>query len=228
MLEPKAEQLSRAMAAARSAVRHADAPNLLRKYYDPTSSYAGSTFLDLQPNDPEDLTATDLYALSLLDVRATPLAGRRLLQPGHHRECVLAALSSPDLPASADLSTASPATFDAAETLYLALRDALGQNPWVTASKLCARKRPYFFPIRDSVVTQLVLGLGELYLVDWMVYRHLLARQELMAELSMVTARASELSDSTDGISDPPLRVLDVLLWMTAPADLRRRRGKPV
>jgi hypothetical protein len=47
-----------------------------------------------------------------------------------------------------------------------------------------------------------------------------------MAELGAVTARASELSDRPDGIADPPLRVLDVLLWMTAPADLRRRRGR--
>jgi hypothetical protein len=226
MREPEPHQLSRATEAARTSVRHADAPELLRRYYDPTNGYAGSTFLNLEPNDPRDLTATDLYALSLLDVRATPLAGRRLLQPGDHRERVLTALASPDLPASANLLTATPATFDAAETLYLAVRDALGQKPWVTASKLCARKRPHFFPVRDSVVTQLVLGLGQYYLVDWKVYRHLLSDQELMAELGAVTARASELSDRPDGIADPPLRVLDVLLWMTAPADLRRRRGR--
>jgi hypothetical protein len=138
MREPEPHQLSRATEAARTSVRHADAPELLRRYYDPTNGYAGSTFLNLEPNDPRDLTATDLYALSLLDVRATPLAGRRLLQPGDHRERVLTALASPDLPASANLLTATPATFDAAETLYLAVRDALGQKPWVTASKLCA------------------------------------------------------------------------------------------
>ncbi|CAA9295749.1 MAG: hypothetical protein AVDCRST_MAG48-934 [uncultured Friedmanniella sp.] len=57
--------------AARRAVRHADAPDLLRRYDDPTGGYAGSTFLDLKPNDPHDLPATDLCALSLLDVRAT-------------------------------------------------------------------------------------------------------------------------------------------------------------
>ena len=224
MREPEPHQLSRAAEAARNAVGQADAPELLRRYYDPASGYAGSTFLDLEPNEAHDLTATDLYALSLLDVRATPLAGRRLLQPGDHRERALIALASPDLPDSADLLTASPATFDAAETLYLAVRDALGQKPWVTASKLCARKRPLFFPVRDSVVTQLVLGLGQSYLVDWKVYRHLLADRELMTQLRAVTARASELSKRTDGIGDPPLRVLDVLLWMTASADLRRRR----
>lgn len=227
MREPEPHQLTRATEAARSAVGNADAPELLRRYYDPTSGYAGSTFLDLEPNDPRDITATDLYALSLLDVRATPLAGRRLLQPSDHRERVLTALASPDLPAGADLLTASPATFDAAETLYLAVRDALGQKPWVTASKLCARKRQHFFPIRDSVVTQLVLGLGQDYLVDWKVYRHLLADLGLMAELSAVAARASEPSKRPGGIVDPPLRVLDVLLWMTAPADIRWRRGRP-
>ena len=65
--EPEPDQLSRATEAARRAVRHANAPDLLRRYYDPTSGYAGSTFLDLEPNDPHDLTATDLYALSRLD-----------------------------------------------------------------------------------------------------------------------------------------------------------------
>jgi hypothetical protein len=230
--EPSREQLTHATDAVRKALYNRDArhnrnaAHLLSRYYDPTSDYAGSTFLDLTPNHPHDVTATDLYALSLLDVRAKPLAGRRLLEPGGHRVAVINALSSDDLPESADLLTASDDTYEAAEKLYLAVRDALGRKPWVTASKLCARKRPHFFPVRDSVVTELVLGLGKSYLIDWQVYRHLLVDQEVMGELGAVTAQAAELSDRPDGIPDPPLRILDVLLWMTAPADLRRRRRR--
>lgn len=71
-----------------------------------------------------------------------------------------------------------------------------------------------------------MLGLGRDYLVDWQVYRHLLADRELMAELAAVTARVSELCALAGGIVDPPLRVLDVALWITAPAELRRRGGR--
>ena len=100
MRAPDRDQLDRASAAAWAAVRHERAAELLRQYYDPATDYAGSTFLDLQPNNPQDLAATDLYALSLLDVRATPLAGRRLLEDGEPRTRVLKALADADLPAS--------------------------------------------------------------------------------------------------------------------------------
>ena len=223
MIAPDQDQLDRASAAAWAAVRHERAARLLRQYYDPATDYAGSTFLDLQPKNPQDLTATDLYALSLLDVRATPLAGRRLLEDGEPRTRVLKALVDADLPASANLGSAGPATFDAAERLYLAVRDALGRKPWVTASKLCARKRPHFFPVRDSVVTERLLGLGKSYLIDWQVYRHLLSDHELMAAVEAKAAQAAQLLDQPDGLGDPPLRLLDALLWVTAPVELRRR-----
>ena len=219
---PHRGQLIHASSAAWAAVRDPRAVSWLTEYYDPAGNYAGSILLDLSLNDPFNLTATDLYALSTLDVRATPLAGRRLLQSGVHRDRVLAALGSTDLPKAADLLTANDVTFGAAEELYLAIRDAHGHRPWVTASKLCARKRPHFYPIRDSVVTQILLRLGKSYVVDWKVYRHLLADQELMARLLEVV----ELAYHRSGIAilDPPLRVLDVLLWRSVPSDLRRRR----
>lgn len=220
---PSRQQLDRATTEARKSVEDPRAPAMLRDYYDPAGNYAGSTFLDLSPNPGDDLTATDLYALSLLDVRARPRAGRRLLEPGSDREVVLAALANPRLPQAADLATADAETFAAATTLYLALKQALGVNPWVTASKLCARKRPMFFPVRDSVVTEIRLGIGAHYLVDWKVYQHLLADQKLRVALRQQVAEAETLLAPTRKIHDPLLRVLDVLLWMTTPADLRRR-----
>ena len=59
--------------------------------------------------------------------------------------------------------------------MYQALKSALSPpdvknpNPWVTASKLCARKRPDLFPVRDNVVCT-YLGLIDPkgnYQVDW-------------------------------------------------------------
>ncbi len=168
----------------------AAAVKALRDYYDPAGGYAGTTFLDL-PNDPGDITATsrrhhgditatDLYALSTLDVRATPRAGRRLLCRGSCRTAVLDALASP-VSADIDLRTAGSDTWTAAAKLYEASKPALGRNPWVTTSRLCARKRPNFFPVRDRVVSERLLGLGRSYLVDWGVYRHLLRNRRCRA-----------------------------------------------
>lgn len=201
--------------------RHDRVVRALAEYYDPAGRYAGTTFLDLH-NEPDDLTATDLYALSTLDVRATPLAGRRLLHDGPHRSAVREALADPDLPFDADLATAGEATWQAAERLYLALRAALGASPWVTASKLAARKRPHFFPIRDSVVTERLLGLGRSYLTAWAVYRELLRDGDLQLLLKDSTAKAAHELGAP--ITDPPLRILDVVLWTTAPAEMRQRR----
>ena len=213
---PPQEKLNHALEIARAALAdHDRAVQALVDYYDPRGKYAGATFLDL-PNDQGDLTATDLYALWTLDVQATPLAGRRLLHPGTHRTAVLEALAAPELPFDADLTTAGEATWEAAEQLYLALRAALGRNPWVTASKLAARKRPRFFPIRDSVVTERLLGLGRSYFTDWAVYRHLLHDDNLAPALNDALDKARQERGAV--IPDPPLRVLDVVLWATAPA----------
>ena len=214
--------LANALDIACTAVAHPRAGQLLHDYYDPAGDYAGATFTHLAPNPPGDITATDLYALSLLDVQAGPRAGRRLLEPGEHRSRVVEALSASALPGGADLTTAGPGTWAAAETLYLAVRDALGARPWVTASKLCARKRPRFFPVRDNVVTRLVLGGGTDYLVDWEMYRHLLRDRDLAAGLTNVVSQAHALPGDIT-IDDPPIRVLDIVLWMTAPTEVRRR-----
>jgi hypothetical protein len=151
-----------------------------------------------------------------------PLAARRLLYPGRYRETVLAALASSDLPANADLRTAPQATWDAAAALYEALMASLGRNPWVTASKLCARKRPSFFPVRDSVVTERLLGFGKNHLIDWVVYQHLLIDRQVSGRLARVTQAADNLLGHP--ITDPPLRVLDVVLWATAPSTIRQKR----
>jgi hypothetical protein len=40
--------------------------------------------------------------------------------------------------------------WEAAERFYLLLKPLLGTNAWVTTSKLCARKRPRFFPAETA------------------------------------------------------------------------------
>ena len=62
----------------------------------------------LAPNDPRDVTATDLYAISLLDVQARPRGGRRLVDTGCYRDRVVAALFDPHLSMEHELASAGP------------------------------------------------------------------------------------------------------------------------
>jgi len=39
---------------------------------------------------------------------------------------------------------------------YNRIKSTLGADPWVTTSKLCARKRPALFPVRDKPVRDLL------------------------------------------------------------------------
>lgn len=218
---PTKAEVAHALREARDALYHERAAKLLRDYYDPSGRYAGGSFLAVEPNPPATITVVDLFALSLLDVPASPRGARNLLDPGPHRQRVRAALRR--LPATVSLESASSDDFDRGEETYQAVKAALGANPWVTASKLCARKRPEFFPVRDNVVTVGRLGLGRDFRVDWHVFREILERKRLRRRIDAVVSEAS--GDGAVEISDPPLRVLDVVLWMTAPRVTRGSRS---
>lgn len=206
---PSSAQLDRARSAALRALEDSAAVENLRLFYDRDSNYAGRSFLAVGPVEYDTITAADLYATSLLDISIGPRAGRQLLQGGPHRSDILKALRM--VPAEADLADADDAVLDAAENLHLQLKNALGGNKWVAASKLCARKRPRLFPVRDSLVTRALLGVGEDRRIDWLVYRHLITDPDVRRQLEKVT---EESAIREDDLYDPPLRILDVVLWM--------------
>jgi hypothetical protein len=210
---PIKELLDRAFERTRAALNDPRAVEWLHDYYDPDSNYAGATFLTLQPNPVQSVEATDLYAVSLLEVSVEPRAGRKMLNDGPTRTELNGALAA--IPAGADLLTASDEVIDAASNFYLVVKRILGGNKWLTASKLCARKRPEFFPIRDRVVTFNMLGIGRDYRTDWQVYRELIGDRQIRISLD---TRIDEARAYRDGVAipDPPLRVLDVVLWMSA------------
>ena len=192
----------------------------LHWYYDPGGNYAGSTFLDLDPVSPWNITSADLLALTLLSVQAPPYSVRRLLEPSPDRSQVLRLLAEDRLPLDADLAMADADTLLAMADLHEALKSCLSpahvrsKNPWVTASKLCARKRPDLFPVRDSVVCG-VLGLGHNYQVDWQVFRRLIQDDSVRTRLdARVDAAAAGGADI--GHPNRRLRHLDALLWMRA------------
>lgn len=209
---PSDAELRDAHAAAAERLRDADrAARALRSFYQPTGRYAGRTFLDLQPNLTDDLTAADLLAITLLDVSANPLAVRRLLGPGQDRDRVLAALKR-----SRDRDLAADDIADdllAAAHLYETVKPTLGDNPWVVASKLCARKRPALIPVRDSRVVKILRLTNRDFRSDWLVYRHLLRDAEIQAMLRDAVEQTR--SDPSIDVTDLPLtRVLDSILWM--------------
>ena len=94
---------------------------------------------------------------------------------------------------------------------------------WVTASKICARKRPRQFPVRDCVVRGL-LGLTQYdsYKIDWQVFRTLIGDRGIVVACDTAIAAAHEAADGRRlDVDRDRLRVLDTALWMY-PKRLRR------
>jgi Family of unknown function (DUF6308) len=131
------------------------AQHRLARFYDTDGDFAGASFAELGPIDPIDITPANLLATTLLSVRIRPGAARRMLGIGSTRDTLLRKLR--DLP-DCDLANARCPALTAMEGLYEAVKQALSAdtvknpNAWVTASKLCARKRPDLFPVRDKEV----------------------------------------------------------------------------
>ncbi|MEE6286653.1 DUF6308 family protein [Georgenia sp. MJ173] len=188
----------------------------LARYYDRAGANAASTFLDLEPKEWRNVTATDLVATSLLDVTFTPHDVRRLLEPGPSRDRVTTALC--ELP-DALLATADTDALAAMGEFYLAVLDAVSpperERPdrWVVASKLCARKRPDLYPIRDAGVREL-FGTTEYddHRADWQVFRHVIAHQDVIHAID--AAHQAAVSESGGNPLDVSrLRLLDVALF---------------
>lgn len=204
------ERLATAKSAVHAMLAHPRAALNLAAFYDPQGGYAAATFQTLAPNDPQDLTPSDLLAVTLMDVSVRPAALRRLLEPGTDRDAVLRALRA--VPPDFDLAHADAPALDAAAAFYQSLKDVLRGNKWVTASKIAARKRPSLIPVRDSVVVA-ELGLRNRdFREDWTVIRHLLQDGDVVGPLRALARTASTDEIGLADVSD--LRLLDTLVWM--------------
>ena len=131
-------------------------------YYRVDGNYAGTTFCEVEPNDPFTLNEADLWAVTTLSVKVPPREGRRLLDPGRLRTTVHRHLRR--LPVTLPLTDLEDDTLDTMFNLYSELREIAStdarrdSNWWVLASKLCARKRPELFPVRDALVCGFLSG----------------------------------------------------------------------
>ncbi|MCL3863013.1 DUF6308 family protein [Actinotalea sp. K2] len=202
----------------------------LARYYDRTRNFVGATFVELFPNTPNDITAVDLHAVTLMSVEIGPGATRRLLGGNTHRPAILEALAGVE---HKDLLVAGPADLLAMEKLYAAVKAALSDpstkdpNAWVTASKLCARKRPDLFPVRDNLVCNYLgliptaKGAKGNYQIDYQVYRALIGDRQI---IEAIDALREQLRAEHDVRADSGrLRVLDAALWTWAAGKGRKR-----
>jgi hypothetical protein len=226
MLDTALTMTQRACTGDQGSVEHA-ADRLLR-YYDPNGKYAGSTFLGVPSGNHYAVTASDLWAVTTLEMKIPPDAGRRLLDPGPLRSIIEAELRA--LPPDAALSATTPTLLDHMSDLYNAIRTMvppLGKRPtnqWVLSAKICARKRPLLFPVRDSMVCRFLssnrtMGSrpGQLgwFSRDIQVLAYLSTHPLVQQNLGDIRTRLREVQP-TWAVDQSDLRLLDVVLWCEA------------
>ncbi len=233
--EPAGEKvLETALSQALSALSDPRTVERVRGYYDREGDYAGTTFLDVYPNDPFDVTAADLWAVSTLNVPVIARQGRFLLDAGNAQSQVrrhLRYLDKVTLPVTSleHGTDGSAATLDRMWDLHDTFRSLLASddhesNRWVFAAKLCARKRPLLFPVRDELVCRW-LGGGEPlrngdgkpgdFSIDIQAYAYLMTHSQVRDHLSRIRAEATGVR-----LDGEDLRLLDVVLWRRAKAEL--------
>ncbi|MGO4956696.1 DUF6308 family protein [Luteococcus sp. Sow4_B9] len=204
---------ARAVVRARRAVSSPDAPEDLARYYAVDGNYAGATFTTLEGNDPHRITPADLLAITTLSVSVSPRGIRRF-------ESNDGADFLRNLDEQWDLGDEdAEAHAESMGALYSFVKERLEGNKWVTASKICARKRPKLFPVRDTVVSQ-YLGLTMQANEDWPAFAAIMRDKETLDALAQAVAGAQRPGVDL-GEETPMLRHLDVVLWM---AGLREGR----
>lgn len=201
----------------------------LQRYYDPAGNYAGSLLSSLEPNEADSVSASDLLAVTTLSIDLTARQVRLLLEDQERRMVAHRLLRR--VPPHAALTDLEDGQLDAMWDLYECLKTLVATEEsdskrWVFASKLCARKRPELFPVRDTKVCAYLAGgrawgakserIGN-FSIDMQVFADLLTD-------TTVTNRLEGVRDALDRkrklfVGESRLRLLDVALWTQAIQD---------
>ncbi|MEU1966405.1 DUF6308 family protein [Micromonospora sediminicola] len=161
------------------------------------------------------VTADDLIAVEMLNVRVPPMVALDLLQ-GSLGERISDVLR--ELPTALDLSDArAKPLIDSggpAERAWKMLVGCSGVNKTI-ASKILARKRPRLVPVYDNVVACALRGRPGF----WLWLHEALRAEDLLLARRLQTLRvaagiASQVSE---------IRVLDVIIWMRHVGGHRRK-----
>ena len=202
-----------------------DALHRLAYYYDPRGNYSGTSFLDAAPNPPSDIVAADLYAVTRLSMTIRNDQSRLILSEGPERDTAISLLRA--IPDNASILELSPSLLQSMWDFYDHFRCLLAtgvkdSNHWVFAAKLCARKRPKLFPVRDGKVCQYLSGdtrpkskanrIGQ-FGNDIQVFKYLMGDESFVAIMSRLQRICGERRIAVD---QSQLRFLDVLLWTKA------------
>ena len=171
---------------------------LVAAYYDPARGFAGATFDSLGVNPRNEITRDDLFAVTLLDVRWSPSAVRRLL--GEDRSQATALLVG--ISSVASLWEASEERLVAINPLWDLLTRGSDGVGTALASKLLAGKRPRLVPITDKIIVARVGAIGQ----TWQALRCCLQDESLR--------RAIDALRPPQARTASVLRLLDVALWM--------------
>jgi hypothetical protein len=178
--------------------------NLVGFYFNglPKTDFAGHLFDSLSDNPPERVVASDLVAVTLLDVNFGPRATDQLLNRG----CLNPYLASRKLPTNVDLWSAIDHTDDL-HSARNALKELEGVGP-VKASKLLARKRPRLAPITDRHVESFFGCHG---------WEFLEPLAKCLANSERLVRAINDLCPANTSPNEAPttLRLLDVAIWMT-------------
>jgi Family of unknown function (DUF6308) len=212
---PANDALPGAVCQLRQSLRVRGLASAVAAYFSPAEDFAGLSFTCLGSNPRNAVTASDLLAVSLLDITWRPEAVRQLLDTSAPMVSGLLSAICSDI----DLWEVSDEDLAAVDPLW----DALLLMPGVgtaTASKLLARKRPRLCPVSDKVVIQAVGVPGW----TWEALRTFLQDPAARAEIDALrppSAAAVSL-----------LRILDVAIWIRhshsrAASHIRRDSGIP-
>jgi hypothetical protein len=191
-----------------------DAVSLAERYFD---SFSGRWFDTLSDREhPDEITASDIVAVSMLSVNVDPHAAAWMLGPGATEISDLLT----QIPSDIQLGDADDSLIDepsAAARLWRRLQtgcwpDDRGSNGVgaVTAGKLLAAKRPALIPIYDDfVAVQLQPPAGQF----WFAMRNELRDDGEARLVNAVTVGAID-ARHPDHLHLSLLRKIDIVVWM--------------
>jgi hypothetical protein len=168
------------------------------------NAYTGSSFETLCGSDPNNFTAQDIVAVSMLSVNIPPTASRWMLGGGKKSFNQLLQAIDHKLPIEspeADLTKGSTAWH-----LWKSIHALWGVGE-TKASKLLAAKRPLLFPIYDQHVAKALQLSKDDYWQPW---------QDFMRSENghRATRIIKQMAKDLDKPNLSPLRLFDIVIWM--------------